>query len=404
MYYIVITPYYPTSNRFNGSFVHDQVKAIRASKLFKDVIVFKTSSKSKSTDNYYFEGETIYNLVWKSLPAGTFPMLYDAVNYNNFKKCLNKLNIGVGEIKVVHIHSERNLICGVNIKKENSNITTLMHHHDPDICGINTSSLNKFRFHLRYVINYYVKNMELIDGHVCISKKVLNDLINFPEVSINETYLKYINLLKFLKGSKKINIKKTYLLHNGVDVSKFFKKDRSENRDKFVIGCVANFLDWKDQLTLIKAVDKIIYLYPQLQVIFIGSGPKLNECKKFVSLKPNLKESIIFKKEINHKELNHFFNGLDLFILPSFFEGFGCVFLEAFACGVPFMTCRHQGIEDYIPDEIKNDFLFSPQDFDGLSRLIANFIDNEINFNLRLEIDIQILVKNFLIKLLNENN
>lgn len=404
MYYIVITPYYPSPERFNGSFVHDQVKAIRASKLFKDVIIFKTSSNLKNGENYHFDGETINNLEWKSLPSGSFPRMYDKENYRNFRKCLNKLNIDTKQIKIVHMHSERLLICGVNIKKENSNIITLMQHHDPDICGINIGFLNKFRFHRRYVIKYNVKNMESIDGHVCISEKVLNDLINFPEVSVKESYLKYINRLKFLKGSEKIKIKNTYILHNGVDTKKFFNNYKKKNIDKFVIGCVANFLDWKDQITLIKAVDKIIYSYPKLEVVFIGSGPELDDCKKYVSSKPILKESIIFKTEINHKDLNEFYNGLDLFILPSFFEGFGCVFLEAFAAGLPFMTCRHQGIEDYIPNEIKGDFLFNPKDSDGLSHLITNFIDNKTNFHLKLEISIQILVRNFLIKLLDENN
>jgi glycosyltransferase involved in cell wall biosynthesis len=47
-----------------------------------------------------------------------------------------------------------------------------------------------------------------------------------------------------------------------------------------------------------------------------------------------------------------------VFVLPSRFEGLGCVYLEAMACGKPVIACRAQGIEEII-DHGKNGWLIS---------------------------------------------
>src|SRR5208282_1739018 len=47
-----------------------------------------------------------------------------------------------------------------------------------------------------------------------------------------------------------------------------------------------------------------------------------------------------------------------VFVLPSRFEGLGCVYLEAMACGKPVIACRGQGIEEIV-EHGKNGWLNS---------------------------------------------
>ncbi|MGA8868520.1 MAG: glycosyltransferase family 4 protein, partial [Candidatus Sulfotelmatobacter sp.] len=55
-----------------------------------------------------------------------------------------------------------------------------------------------------------------------------------------------------------------------------------------------------------------------------------------------------------------------LFVLPSRFEGLGCVYLEAMACGKPAIGCRGQGIDEII-EHGTNGWLIP---VDGLEELV----------------------------------
>ena len=87
----------------------------------------------------------------------------------------------------------------------------------------------------------------------------------------------------------------------------------------FTIGCVANFWKEKDQITLIKAVEVLTKHEIRVLLRLIGTGPTLESCKRYV-LQNNLVDSIVFENEIKHEQLNQFFNEIDLFALPSYYE------------------------------------------------------------------------------------
>ena len=61
-----------------------------------------------------------------------------------------------------------------------------------------------------------------------------------------------------------------------------------------------------------------------LNLRFIGSGPTIKSCKKYVK-QHNLSKFISFEKELVHEKLNDFYNSIDLFVLPSYYEALGCV-------------------------------------------------------------------------------
>jgi len=82
---------------------------------------------------------------------------------------------------------------------------------------------------------------------------------------------------------------------------------------------------------------------------------------------------------LKHTDLCSFYNQLDLFVLPSKYEAFGCVYLEALACGVPFIGVKNQGIEDVVPEHLKAFQLVEKSSPVDLSKLISYFYSNKLS-------------------------
>ncbi len=62
----------------------------------------------------------------------------------------------------------------------------------------------------------------------------------------------------------------------------------------------------------------------------------------------NLEKDIICPGFIPADELCQFYNSCSLFIIPSFYEGFGLVGLEAFACGVPVISSKSTSLPEIL--------------------------------------------------------
>ena len=80
--------------------------------------------------------------------------------------------------------------------------------------------------------------------------------------------------------------RKTYVFYNGVDTSVFNVNDGAANLygDIFRIGCIANFQEIKDHITLIKAFEILIKKgYGNMRLSLLGSGETLSECKAYIS-------------------------------------------------------------------------------------------------------------------------
>ena len=127
-------------------------------------------------------------------------------------------------------------------------------------------------------------------------------------------------------------------------------------------------------MTLLRSVKRLVDdERADIEVILIGSGPLLKRCMEYVG-EYELETYVTFRTEVSHTALLDFYNSLDLFVLPSYFEGFGCVFTEAYACGVPFITSYKQGVSEWV--EEPEHWLIEAGDDKKLSELIHNYMKN----------------------------
>jgi glycosyltransferase involved in cell wall biosynthesis len=104
---------------------------------------------------------------------------------------------------------------------------------------------------------------------------------------------------------------------------------------------------------MIRGINKII---PDIKLVVAGTGPAENE------LRDALPEAI-FLGWVGHDDLPGLYSSADLLILPSKFDTFSCVVLEALSCGLPVIAYKTKGPKDIILDGINGYLVNSNQDF-----------------------------------------
>lgn len=130
------------------------------------------------------------------------------------------------------------------------------------------------------------------------------------------------------------------VLNNAVDLPKF--RFSAENREKyreefgvkeeFFIGHVGHFTPPKNHFFLLDIFYEFHKLEPSSKLLLIGVGPRLEEVQaKAAQL--GLQDAVIFAGSRN--DVPGIYSALDLFLLPSAWEGLPLVLLEAQANGLP---------------------------------------------------------------------
>lgn len=128
------------------------------------------------------------------------------------------------------------------------------------------------------------------------------------------------------------------VLPNGIDLKKykFNKQVRKKLRSRFdflendvVLGHVGKFNYQKNQEFLIRLLS---HLPTRYKLILIGDGDNQRKIKKLVT-KLKLTDRVIFTGKIDN--VADYLNAMDVFLLPSLFEGQPFVVVEALASGLP---------------------------------------------------------------------
>jgi len=113
---------------------------------------------------------------------------------------------------------------------------------------------------------------------------------------------------------------------------------------------------------------------PDLRLVIAGTGPAESE------LKEALPEAT-FLGWIDHHELPGIYSSADLLILPSKFDTFSCVVLEALSCGLPVIAYKTKGPKDIILDGENGYLVNSNQEF--IQKMIEYFADPDLQSTFR---------------------
>lgn len=105
-------------------------------------------------------------------------------------------------------------------------------------------------------------------------------------------------------------------------------------RGPFVLT-VGDLQPRKNHLGLLRAFQSVVRSLPQLphRLVFIGKETWYSKELHRAVQSSEVRERVDFTGFIEDADLVNFYNACDLFVFPSFYEGFGLPILEAMACG-----------------------------------------------------------------------
>jgi glycosyltransferase involved in cell wall biosynthesis len=173
---------------------------------------------------------------------------------------------------------------------------------------------------------------------------------------------------KSLEKVYEINSEDIPLIYNGIDVEKFsFNRCYLEN---IVIGHVGRFEPVKNHRTIIEVYQLLKNKYPKISLRLVGDG------SLFLKYKEELKNdlSVVFVGE--SMNVSEELKKIDLFLMPSLYEGLPLSVLEAMASGCVIVASCVGGLKDLIEDE-KNGYLINDsRDVEGFFEVIENLVND----------------------------
>jgi glycosyltransferase involved in cell wall biosynthesis len=82
--------------------------------------------------------------------------------------------------------------------------------------------------------------------------------------------------------------------------------------------------------------------------VILGGDNAHSQKLKMLVKALSLEQDVIFPGFVNTSDLPLFYNGADLFVYPSLYEGFGLPPIEAMACGTPVVTSNVSSLPEVV--------------------------------------------------------
>lgn len=168
-------------------------------------------------------------------------------------------------------------------------------------------------------------------------------------------------------GLKLSTIEDTVIVPNGIDLAKFNLDNafRSQSRktlclseSDILIFNAGRLSHEKGHSVLISSFRQAYSTNKSLKLGIAGDGPLMQE---LAGANRDLINSGVFKLYGHTDDICLYLSAADIFVMPSFYEGFGLSLLEAMASGLPAIASDVGGIPEIVENE-KDGFLVNPGD------------------------------------------
>lgn len=145
----------------------------------------------------------------------------------------------------------------------------------------------------------------------------------------------------------------------GVDLERFQPRDRATARRALGIGTYERILLAIGRIQPLKGLDILIRALADMtdrtgvRLLVIGGDdraqPEIARLRATAD-EVGVADAVVFVGPVPHGELPVYYNAADLVVVPSFYESFGLVAVEAMASGVPVVASRVGGLASTVAD------------------------------------------------------
>jgi glycosyltransferase involved in cell wall biosynthesis len=173
---------------------------------------------------------------------------------------------------------------------------------------------------------------------------------------------------------------KLVVIYNGVEFDNNQRKftsismPRSFNK-KFVFGAVGRLTYQKGFTYLLEAFLILVEKKYDVALIIIGEGPEKKRLRKFIEEHDLDKSVTLLGYQINP---DPYYHEMDAFVMPSLFEGFGLVAVEAMHFGVPVIATNIDSLPEIIQDGVTG-YLCPAENVKSLSVAMEKMFLNQEN-------------------------
>ena len=180
------------------------------------------------------------------------------------------------------------------------------------------------------------------------------------------------------------------VVYNGVYIDKFEKKQtlRPLNRRPVKIVQVSRlFVKQKAQDLALRALKSCVdtYGFSNWTYTLIGTGSSEGLLRD-LAIELGIEDKVVFEGQLSRDEMYHRLKEFDLFLLPSHYEGFGNVVVEAMAAGLPVLCSDIDGPQEILREGALG-YLFKVGDADDCAAKIIELCTRygSVSMNERVE-------------------
>ena len=119
---------------------------------------------------------------------------------------------------------------------------------------------------------------------------------------------------------------------------------------------------------------QIVKEIPDVKLIVIGDGPEKQKLiKKASDLR--LEKNILWLGALPQTKVFECYSIMDIFVMPSLYEGFGLTAAEAMAASIPVVGTKIEGLSEVVEDGVTG-ILVAADDINSLSAALLNLLQH----------------------------